>query len=453
MTDHPSQHEGELRAFDLRRQLRGRFVDVVAIIVLIAFGLATTAVILTQQKSAFPTWFPVLGQDFFHIEGEFTTAQAITPGQGQAVTISGIRVGQVESVRLEEGHAVVGLDVEREYAELIHTDARLLMRPKTGLQDMVVELEPGVEEELMAEGGTIPLARTHPNINPDEIWARLDDDTRTYLQLLLQAAGDGIGSREQGLQLSAGLRRLEPFSRDIARLNGAIATRRQSLARVIHNFRLLTEELANHDTELTRFVDSSGDALGSFARQEASLRGTLRELPGALDTTHKALGASNRLSKELEPTLTELIPQARYFAPALRSAQRFFRQTKAPLRDQVRPFLPQAIPTLKEVVPAAKPFAKTVRGFRDTLKPLNFGFNQLAYNPGGTYGKSYLFYLAWLNHLFNATYLQDAEGPLRRGLVMLSCNSANLAFGASGTNAFLKTLLQVTSVPTNSDIC
>jgi phospholipid/cholesterol/gamma-HCH transport system substrate-binding protein len=453
MTQHPSEHEGELRAFDLRRQLRGRFVDVLALFALIALGLLATGVIVTQQKSAFPSWFPILGQDFFHIEGEFTTAQAITPGQGQAVTISGIRVGQVESVRLEDGHAVVGLDVDPEYAPLIHTDARLLMRPKTGLQDMVVELEPGVQDELMEDGGTIPLSRTQPNVNPDEIFARLDDDTRTYLQLLLQAAGEGIGSREQGLQLSAGLRRLEPFSRDIARLNGAIATRRESLARVIHDFRLLTEELANHDAELTRFVDSSGDALGSFARQEASLRSTLRELPGTLDTTRKALGASNRLSIELRPTLKELIPQAQYFAPALRSAQRFFRQTRAPLRDQIRPFIPQAIPTLKETVNAAKPFAKTVRGFRDTLKPLNYGFNELAYNPGGTYRKSYLFYLAWLNHLFNAGYLEDGGGPLRRGLVMLSCNSATLASGFAGTDAFLKTVLQVTRIPSSQEIC
>lgn len=453
MTQRPGQHSGEMRAWSLRRQLRRRTGDLVAVIVLLVAGLGVAAAIITQQKAAFPSWMPFLGQDFFHVEAELTSAQALTPGQGQAVTVSGIRIGQVESVRLEDGHAVVGLDVTPKYAPLLTPDSRLLVRPKTGLQDMVVEVEPGNQPGRLEEGSTIPLSRTQPNVNPDEILRSLDADTRLYLQMLLQAAGEGIGSREQGLQLSAGLRRLEPFSRDIARLNGALATRRRSIARAVHYFRLLTEELGAHDAEIRRFVASSADALGSFARQEASLRSTLRELPGTLATTNRALGSSNRLSLELAPTLRELIPQARALAPALRSAQRLFRQTREPLESQIRPFVRQTIPTLKDVVPAAGPLAKTVRGFRDTLKPLNYAFNELAYNPGGSYRKGYLFYLAWLNHLLNATYLQDAEGPLRRGLVLLSCQTATLADGAAATDAFLKTLLQVTRVPTEADIC
>ena len=44
----------------------------------------------------------------------------------------------------------------------------------------------------MKEGSTIPLARPQPNVQPDQILASLDGDTRSFLQLLLQAAGQGL---------------------------------------------------------------------------------------------------------------------------------------------------------------------------------------------------------------------------------------------------------------------
>ena len=57
--------------------------------------------------------------------------------------VAGIQIGKIDSVSVEDGHAVVGMDIEPKYAPLIHPDARLLLRPKTNLNDMVVEVDPG----------------------------------------------------------------------------------------------------------------------------------------------------------------------------------------------------------------------------------------------------------------------------------------------------------------------
>ena len=64
--------------------------------------------IFTQQKASLPSWLPFVGEEFEHISAEFSTAQAVTPGQGQSVDIAGIQIGKVTSVDLEDGHAVVG---------------------------------------------------------------------------------------------------------------------------------------------------------------------------------------------------------------------------------------------------------------------------------------------------------------------------------------------------------
>ena len=44
---------------------------------------------------------------------------------------------------LESGRAVVTMQVDNKYAALIHPDATLLLRPRTGLQDMTIEVDPG----------------------------------------------------------------------------------------------------------------------------------------------------------------------------------------------------------------------------------------------------------------------------------------------------------------------
>jgi phospholipid/cholesterol/gamma-HCH transport system substrate-binding protein len=436
----------------MRRAIREHLRDFIAIIALAAIALVTLVIILYNQKAAMPSWVPVLGQDFYELEAELTSAQAVTPGQGQAIDIAGIQVGKVGAVTLEDGHAVVRMDIETDYAKLIHEDAQLLLRPKTGLNDMVIEVDPGSEGETPPEGSSIPLAQTQPNVQPDEILAILDQDTRDYLTLLLGAGGQGLGG--QGRTLSAGLRRFEPLSRDLARIGRALAVRRENIKGAIHNFSLVLEELGTNDTELAQFVDSSNAVLRSFADQQDAIRSALEELPPTLRATEDGLARSTAFSEVLRPAALRLIPAAQALKPALVESQGLFRETLSPLRDQIRPFTRQVRPTIRHLTQAAEPLYKTSKGLRNSFSSLNRLLNLLAYNPPGDQREGFLFFLPWLNHAFNAIFLaQDAEGPVRRGLLVFSCNTVRLAEFGAETNDLLRTALQVTQVPTSEDIC
>jgi phospholipid/cholesterol/gamma-HCH transport system substrate-binding protein len=436
----------------LGRQLRHRGKDFAAIGLLLVVGLAVAFGIITKQKAALPSWVPFLGQDFFELDGEFSTAQAITPGQGQAVMIAGIQVGTIASVHLEDGRAVVGMNIEEKYAPVIRDDAQLLIRPKTNLMDMTIEVDPGdPDSPPMPDGGVIPESRTEPNVNPDEFLARLDQDTRQALVLLINSGAEGLGGR--GQELSKPLRRIEPFTHYIAELNGALARRRAAIARAIHDFGLLTDELGRHSTEITRFVQQSAAALGGFADEQDAIRAALQQLPPTLETTRGALDEANTLSSALRPTLTALIPQAEALQPGLAATTELFENTTPTLRDQLRPFTGQVAPVVKHTEQLSKPLPKTVNQFGNSLEALNYGFNELAFNPG-VKNPGFLFYLPWLNHDLNATWsLQDGNGPIRRGMVMLSCNSTDLAGGFVLTRPFLNTIYQATNIPTRDEIC
>ena len=249
-----------------------------------------TLFIFTQQKASLPSWAPFVGEEFVHITGEFETAQAVAPGQGQAVDIAGIQVGKITSVALEDGHAVVGMDIEPKYMELIHPDATLLMRPKTNLNDMVVEVTPGTAPGHLEAGDNIPLAQTESNTNLDAFLATLDADTRQYIQLLLAGGAEGIGSR--GRQLSGAFRRFQPFVHYLADINKAVAARRLALAGVIHNFGALTTELGRRDAEIERFVSGSQAALGNFANEQQAIQESLVEFPATLAAVQAGPGAA-----------------------------------------------------------------------------------------------------------------------------------------------------------------
>jgi phospholipid/cholesterol/gamma-HCH transport system substrate-binding protein len=439
----------------LGRQVRGHRKDTIAIVVLAIAGLAMMLGIFTQQKASLPAWLPLVGEEFEQISAEFSTAQAVTAGQGQSVDIAGIEIGKVTSVELEQGHAVVGMDIQPKYMELIHPNASFLLRPKTGLNDMLVEVDPGSGKKSIEDGAHFTLEQTEPNTNLEGFLSTLDADTRQYLQLLLAGGAQGIGGR--GKQLSNAFRRFQPFVHYTAKLNKAIAARRVELSRVIHNFGQLTTELGRNDAAVKRFVTSSRAALGNFANEQASVQAAFEEFPSALQAARAGLASSNRFSQAAYPTLIKLIPQAQALTPAFRATERLFDETTEPIRDQIRPFTREVRPILTHGAEAAEPFEKTVRNFGNSLGGFNSFLNELSYNPKGP-KESYLFYLPWLNHNFNAAFnLEDAGGPILRGLVVISCTGADLGyqFGGRGTaegEPYLQTLLEVLQIPRKTEI-
>ncbi|MDQ2701037.1 MAG: MlaD family protein, partial [Actinomycetota bacterium] len=264
----------------MKRAIKTHFKDFIAIALLIALALGVLLVILSNQKAALPSWVPGLGQDFYSLNAEFETAQAITPGQGQAAVISGINVGKVGAATLEDGVAKVRLDIQPEYRKLLHEDAEFLLRPKTGLNDMVVEIDPGTTGPPPEDGETLPLAQGLSNVQLDQFFASLDKDTQDYLTLLLSGAGEGLDGK--GPELSQALRRFGPFAQYTAKLNGKLEERRDNIKGGIRAFSLIATELGNNDEVVAEFITNSKNNLEAWADEEASLREALQEFPPTL---------------------------------------------------------------------------------------------------------------------------------------------------------------------------
>jgi phospholipid/cholesterol/gamma-HCH transport system substrate-binding protein len=433
------------------RGVRKQLANAVWLGVMIACGVLVGGYILAHQRVSWPTWTPGLGKEYFTINAEFSNSAGVLPGQGNAVTIAGVKVGEITGAEVRNGRAVLKLRIDEKYGK-VHPDATVLLRPKTALKDMVAELDPGRRGHLLRNGDTLPVSSTNPDVNFDEILAGLDGDTRAALVALLQGAGTALGG-EGGRQLAATFKRFEPLSRHAEEAQRLVAKRRVKLRRLMGNLSLLAQELGARDKDLGQFVNSSAAVFRRFTAQNDKLGETLSLLPTALKKTDVALGKLDTMSTTFKTGLRDLSPGVKALGPTLRDTRPFFKDTTPVLRDSIRPFAREAQPSAAKLVPAARRLAKATPDLDTLTKMLNNLTAELAHDPpgNGVHGNSYLYYAPWAGHNTNSVMAsQDGMGPVRHTLVLFPCQSLQLLDSTSKNftdNPTLAATLQLLDMP------
>jgi phospholipid/cholesterol/gamma-HCH transport system substrate-binding protein len=444
----PSEsHEGVLSVRDQIERYRSAFIAVVTMVVIAA---AVGGYILAHENLKLPSWVPVLGHTYFKLDAEFQTAQAVTPGQGQAVTIAGAKIGEIATVDLHDGVAIVTMNVNPKYAKYIYRNATMLLRPKTQLQDITVEVSPGTPSAgKLRSGEVLPLSQTAANIDFDEFLAGLDAETRAYLQELLAGLGEGL--KGNGRALAATLKRFDPTARLTEEIAQQLEIRHANVARSIHNFRVLAEALGDKDQQLSQLVDASNAVFATFAKEDASFEKTLALLPGALHKTGVGLAKLATATHVLAPTLHELLPFARALGPANEATRELADKTTPIIKNEVRPFAREILPVVDELGPTTQKLGEALPKLAVSFSVLNEFFNEIAYNPGPSKG-GFLFFLDWGNHDLNsALSTADAHGALGRSLVYFNCKVLPIFKGAAEVNPTVNLLVGLLKPPTKEE--
>jgi phospholipid/cholesterol/gamma-HCH transport system substrate-binding protein len=422
----------------VRRAIRIHRLDFAAVAVLVVLAVATVAYILEHQPSF------TFGRSYYTVKAPFVTAAAVMPGQGQAVTIAGVQVGQVGGVQLRSGQAVVTMNLYKRYAP-IYRNATVLLRPRTPLKDMYLALDPGSPSAgQVPNGGSLNASATAPDIDVDQILGSLDSDTRNYLLLLLsggsqafagRGASGGAPSPAAVAQLRGIFKRFAPLDQHTQAFASLLAQRSSNLRRAIHNLNLLVGAVGGVNGQLASLIRASNTDFAAIASQDAQLRAGLAALPGTLRQTSSTLHSVNGFATASRTALTRLIPFARALSPALSATRPLVTGTLSAVQNQLRPFSVAVQPLARTLAPAARRLNQAAPALNRSVGVLNALFNTLAYKAPGS--NSYLFWGAWLAHNADTlTSLQDANGPIVDSVFMADCPSLNL---------FEKVL--VTSVP------
>jgi phospholipid/cholesterol/gamma-HCH transport system substrate-binding protein len=405
----------------MKMAIRKHLREVGAVLGLIVLAAFVAIYILNAQSMR----FPLVEESPKHITVELQNAQAVEPGQGQTVRVAGVEVGRISDVKVVRGIAAVEVELEPEYTDLIRADATALLRPKTVLKDMFLEVSPGTGR-VLDDGGRISVANTLPDVDPDEIYAALDSDTRPYLKLLVSGAGEGLKGR--GTDLREVFRRFEPVHRDLARVTRATARRRVALKRLIHRYGVLLEELGRRPDDLRRLVSASHAVFDTLANEDQNISTSVARLPGSLQATERALTEVRSFAPALRTTLEALREPVRKLPATNAALTPFLEDTTPVLREEIRPFVRAARPFTDDLRLAARDVSKAAPDLDTSLEETNRFFNMGAYNPGGAESlaglsvpqqrarnEGFLYWLAWTAQngvsLFNTA---DAQGPWRR---------------------------------------
>jgi phospholipid/cholesterol/gamma-HCH transport system substrate-binding protein len=404
--------------------IRKRAGDFAAILVLLVLAVAVGGYILANER----LHFPFIQQAPFKLKAAFSTAQAVTPGQGQTVRVSGVRIGDISDVKLDNGQAIVSMDIDHQYKNLVHTDASALLRPKTGLKDMFIELNPGTSQAPVAkQNWTVPVQNTLPDVNPDEVYSALDADTRAYVKLLVNGAGQGLQSR--GSDLQEVFRRFEPTNRDIARVTTAVAVRRHNLRRLINSLQRLNTALAQRGGDLRQLISASATVFRAFASEDTNISRAIRDFPGALRTTTSTLGKVQTFADVLRPTADKLRPAVRELNVANHAVRPFVIEAAPIIRHRIRPFVRAARPVVRSLNTPARQLATATPNLTTSFQMLNHLFDLIGYNPNGREApgitgrdEGYLFYIAWITHQTEHLFTTgDAHGSYRPVFVGAPC--------------------------------
>ena len=418
----------------VRRQIKKQARVFAAIIVLFVVAIGIAGYILSNQRFYLPAWVPVVGTDFYEVEAELPTAQAVVPGQGQTVNVAGVKVGEVGEVKLEDGRAVVTMQIKDKYKP-IYKDATILLRPKTGLKDMILALDPGTREAgEVPEGGRVRRGqhaarreprrgarrarRRHPRLPADPAERRRHGVPRRRPEARRAAARRTCARRSS----ASSPPRATPSS-----ITGLLVKRRaQHPAASIHNFqRAGPPQLGARTSSWPRSWTRPTRTSRRSREEEASLREALRLFPGALSQTATTLATSNALANELGPTLEGLRPFARELAPGAARQRPFLRETTPIIRDQIRPFARDvaadgARPARRHGGARAGHAAPDAAASRSsTRSSTRWPTTRPATASPTSSGAAGRAHDGTLAH-----DLQDAHGPMVRGIVLLSATTS-----------------------------
>jgi phospholipid/cholesterol/gamma-HCH transport system substrate-binding protein len=411
----------------LKLQLRryGRYFLVV--IALWVIGIAAGAYIVINQRLPNPF------AKFVKVNGTFPTAAGVVPGLGEPVNIAGVNVGVITGTSLQNGQAIVHMQLKPASLpepHVLYRNASATLFPNTPLKDMEVNINPGTPSAgQLPQGGTIPVGQTTVPTDSDELLNSLDADTRTWLASLVTELNNGTTGRAQDIKQL--LQNLGPTSAQFRQIGDLLSNRRQKLAAIVHNLGVLTQATSAKDAQLQTVVRAGDQAVGALASQDVALQTAIRRLPGTLRTTRTTLTDVAQLANALGPTATALIPTARRLPQTLKDTKTVFQGAALLPLNKIPAFVNAVIPLANQLPTVQANLQQETPALLSSFKVLGAVTNELAFVPGNG-NQGFLYWLAWFAHnsdSFLSTY--DANGGGWRGLLSVSCS--DLSGGSLGT--------------------
>src|SRR5207244_9819966 len=196
-------------------------------------GLLATAFLAVQMGGEF-------GFGGYRVDAIFKSGAELVAGDD--VSMSGLRVGKVESLTPLAGATRVSMLLHQDFTP-VFKDARAVIRQKNLLGEAYVELNRGhASQGAITQGGTIDQDHTLTPVEVDEVLNALDPQVRDQLNLVINTLGQATAGRGQDMNAAAA--DLSSVLIDLQALAHTLASNSDHLDALIAVLRKVMETLA-----------------------------------------------------------------------------------------------------------------------------------------------------------------------------------------------------------------
>jgi virulence factor Mce-like protein len=237
----------------------------------------------------------LLGVGYRHYTAELAQAAALRPGN--PITIAGIEVGHVTSMKLDGDHVEAGLTVRDNI--VLGKDTRAAIKVMTILGSRYLELAPDGPDSL--PDNTISL--THTEV-PYDLQSLLADATTTFEQVDSDQFAQSLAVL--GKQLD-GVPPLVPQAvANLHTLSTITADRRDQLGTLLKSTERVLNTLRRQQTNLGNLMDQGQDLLGHLVAREATFHAMLAALTQLVVQLNKIVVNDRPMLDELFTNLHDL---------------------------------------------------------------------------------------------------------------------------------------------------
>lgn len=388
-------------------EIRRAFRPFLIVVAMLAAALASTSVIFSNIGVSWP-W-----------THDYRTSIAVDDASGvvagkQEVRFAGVVVGRTGDVRLQDGRAVIGIKMDGDAGPL-YKDARVRVRPETPLDDYYVDIVSRGTPRAgkLGEHDVLQAQRTRTAVNVSKVLDVFQADTRTRVEQAIDGYGRGL--RDHGADLRRALVELAPFLDAAKRLSAETAVRRRQTSRLIHNFRLVTEELGRRDVDVKRLVAAGAGSLGTLGAKEDAIAQSLTELPPTLTRLQTSFATLRATADALDPAFDALQPAARALPAGLAGLREVGRTGEPALRA-----LRTAVVPLRSLVRALRPTAQDLSAAFVALRPTPPRLDAVTRRFAGCQRALQQFF----QHTISLGKFADKRSVILRGQAVVGANSA-----------------------------
>lgn len=188
--------------------------------------------------------------------------------KGDDVRISGVRVGEVTSVRLDHRLARVEFSVEDEQPVYVQTVAAVDFLNLLGQRYIALTTEK--RGDRLAPGSTIPLSRTRDGLDLTALFnafrplfemIKPEDVNELAANIVQVLQGEGPTIRH--------------LTAETARLTSTLVDRDEVIGRVIQNVSVVMETMADHRTQFRSLIRELGSLTGAIAHNRRQIGDTI----------------------------------------------------------------------------------------------------------------------------------------------------------------------------------